>query len=93
MGLKETHFFSWTVKRYATAGSCKFSSLEKIIAAVAQGSILGLLLFNNFINYLFLFCSSSNLSSYSDDNTLYASGFNLEEAKNCLSTDFNVVMK
>ena len=59
-----------------------FSSWEKIIAGVPQGSILGPLLFNVFINDLFVFVSSSNLSNYADDNTLYASGFNLEEVKN-----------
>ena len=68
-----------------------FSSWEKIIAGVPQGSILGPLLFNIFINDLFLFVSSSNLSTYADDNTLYASGLNLEEAKICLSSDFDAV--
>ena len=70
-----------------------FSSWEKIIAGVPQGSILGPLLFNIFINDLFVFVSSSNLSNYADDNTLYASGFNLEEVKKCLSTDFDAVTK
>ena len=59
-----------------------FSSWEKIIAGVPQGSILGPLLFKIFINDLFVFVSSSNLSNYADDNTSYASGFNLEEVKN-----------
>ena len=68
-----------------------FSSWEKIIAGVPQGSILGPLLFNIFINDLFVFVSSSNLSNYADDITLYASGFNLEEVKKCLSTDFDAV--
>ena len=70
-----------------------FSSWEKIIAGVPQGSILGPLLFNIFINDLFVFVSSSNLSNYADDNTLYASGFNLEEVKSCLRTDFDAVTK
>ena len=33
------------------------------------------------------------LSNYADDNILYASGFNREEVKNCLSTDFDAVTK
>ena len=70
-----------------------FSSWEKIIAGAPQGSILGPLLFNIFINDLFVFVSSSNLSNYADDNTLYASGFNLEEVKKCLSTDFDAVTR
>ena len=58
----------------------------KVIAGVPQGLI-------SFINDLFLFVSSSCLSNYADDNTLYDSGFNLEEVKNCLSTDFVAVTK
>ena len=70
-----------------------FSSWEKIIAGVPQGSILGPLLFNIFINGLFVFVSSSNLSNYADGNSLYAFGFNLEEVKSCLGTDFDAFTK
>ena len=68
-----------------------FSSWKEIIARVLQGSILGPLLFNIFVNDLFLFVSSSNLSNYADDNTLYTSGYDLKEVKEVLLNDLNKV--
>ena len=43
------------------------------------------------MNDLFLFVSSSNLSNYADDNTLYPSGYNLKEVKKVLLNDLNKV--
>ena len=66
-----------------------FSTWRNIIAGVPQGSILGQLLFNIFINDLFLFPSNSYLSNYADDNTVYTFGYNLKEIKNTLRFDFD----
>ena len=71
-----------------------FSTSENVITRVPQGTILGPLLFNNFVNDLFLFVSNSYLSNYADDNTLYAFGYNdLEEIKSALRFDFDLVLK
>ena len=58
-----------------------FNEWERIIAGVPQGSIIVHLLFNIFLNKLFLFGSNSTFRNYADHNKLYISGDNSKKIR------------
>ena len=55
-----------------------YSTWQSIKFGVPQGSILGPLLFNIFINDIFFFLRKTKIANYADDNTVYATDENVE---------------
>ena len=85
-------FRSYLSNRYQC---CKinitFGDWRKIIAGVPQGSILGPLVFNIFLNDIFFFLKDANLGNYADDSTLYAYNKNLETVVCNLRQEFSIL--
>ena len=55
-----------------------FVDWTNIAKGISQGSTLSLLLFNIFINDLFLFSAKCEICYFADDSSLYSCGMNLD---------------
>ena len=69
----------------------KFSAWEDIYSGVPQGSILGPLLFNIFINDIFSFLTTCEMCNYADDNTLYTYSRDFHQVQEYLKKDFKIL--
>ena len=70
-----------------------FSLWKDIFAGVPQGSILGPLMFNIYIDDIFLFPDNVFLSNFADDTTLYSIGENHNTNRNILNKKFLSLQK
>ena len=64
-----------------------YSSWRDIIYGVPQGSILGVLLFNIYINDLFYFSENVDMANFADDNTPFEFSGTLEDVIDKLEID------
>ena len=66
-----------------------YSAWSDIILGVPQGSILGPLLFNIYINDIFYFMEATTITNYADDNTPYICDKTIDLVLTRLETDAN----
>ena len=79
--------------RQRTKVNNSFSSWYNIISGVPQGSIIGPLLFNIYLNHIFYFVSDCNLTNYADDNTPYAISSNVNDLIESLVNDTSTLIE
>ena len=82
-----------TSRKHRTKVNNFFSTWAEITTGVPQGSILGPLLFNIYLNDIFYFVDERNLTNYADDNTPYSIDANVGALLNSLMQNTSVLVK
>ena len=85
------NYFSDRQQRVKVAG--EYSSWNYISRGIAQGSILGPLIFNIFINDLLFIVKRCKLSSYADDTQIFFAHNDYREVENAIKSDLELVDK
>ena len=81
-----------TNRKQRTKINNSFSEWVEIRIGITQGSVLGPMLFNIFINDLLLGIEDGNLCNFADDNTLYTCCESLNEAKFLIESQCSLII-
>ena len=81
-----------TERKQATRLNNVYSTFQLILSGVPQGSILGPILFNIFLNDFIYFIETANVHNYADDNTLTSISNSVSNLIKILETETNVAM-
>ena len=81
-----------TNRKQRTIVGSSYSDWFEFLRGIPQGSILGPLLFNIFINNIFFETQKSNICNFADDNTLYFCSQDLQTVIENLTYDVKNVL-
>ena len=91
ISLKLFHSYFSNRKQKVKIGSAISERID-ILTGILEGSILGPLIFNIFINDLIMFIEKSDIYNFADDNTLYKSSPSLSVVLNCVEHDITILL-